>query len=200
MINLGDLNFKIGSVNPSGIDTTIYRIARKDITAWPTIVDDLDDSTATDPADMAVYDGNFTVATGKHFDRIYSTFGKGEASYETVGEDDCKMFNNHLTISFPKLTPEAQAFAKASANGQFVYIFKHDGKYRVIGSKDYPTATGPNGTTGNTAGSAKGNTIEVIAPDVTPLPIYEGTLPLSDGTLNCATGVFTPTPDPDGED
>lgn len=192
MITLGNLDFKIGSVNPSGIGTKIYRVARKDIASWPSIVDDMDDATATDPEDMSTYDGNITLATGKVFDEIYSTFGKGEASYEVIGEDDCKMFNNKLAISYPKLTAEASAFAKAAANGQFVYIFKHDGKYRVIGSKDYPAVTNPNGNTGNTAGSAKGNTIEITAPDVTPLPIYEGTLALAGGSLNCKTDEFTP--------
>lgn len=196
-MNLGDLDFKIGSVNPSGIGSTIFRIAKKDITEWPTIVDDPDDSSATDPADMSTYDGNFTVATGKHFDRIYSTQGKGKATFEAVGEDDCKMFNNHLSISYPKLTAKSGAFAKLSANGDFVYVFKHDGAYRVIGSKDYRVTTTVNGDTGDAAGSAKGNTIEMVAPDVTPLPIYAGTLPLADGTLNCATDVFTPTPESD---
>lgn len=189
-VNLGNLDFKIGSVNPSGIGTTIYRIAKKDIAAWPTIVDDLDD--ATDLEELSTYDGDFTPATGKVFDKIYSTQGKGKATSEAVGEADCKMFNNKLLISYPKLTPELAAFSKAAVNGDFVYIFKHDGKYRVIGHKDYRVETVPGADTGDAAGSAKGGTIEITAPDVTPLPIYAGVLPLADGTLDCATDVFTP--------
>lgn len=187
---LGNLDFKIGSVNPSGIGTTIYRIAKKDITAWPDIVDDLDD--ATDLEDLVTYDGNFTVASGAKFDKIYTTQGKGKATSEAVGEADCKMFNNKLTISYPKLTAELAAFQKAAVNGDFIYIFKHDGKYRVIGHPEYRVDTVPGSDTGDVPGSAKGGAIEITAPDVTPLPIYAGTLPLSDGTLNCATGEFTP--------
>ena len=55
--------------------------------------------------------------------------------------------------------------------------------------------TSPSGDTGDAAGSAKGSTIELEAPDVTPLPIYKGELALADGTLDCATDTFTPTPD-----
>lgn len=189
-VSLGNLDFKIGSVNPSGIGTTIYRAAKKDITAWPTIVDDLDDATAL--TDLSVYDGNFTLASGKVFETIYSTQGKGKATAEAVGETDCKMFNNKLVISYPKLTPELAAFQKAAVNGDFIYIFKHDGKYRVIGHKDYRVETVPGSDTGDAAGSAKGGNIEITAPDVTPLPVYEGTLALAGGSLNCSTDVFTP--------
>ncbi len=63
----------------------------------------------------------------------------------------------------------------------------------MIGSEDFNASTSMKGDTGDSFGSAKGMTIEVEAPDFYPLPNYEGLLETSDGTLNCATGVFTPT-------
>lgn len=195
-MQLADINFAIGSVNPSGIKDEVYYANKKDIVAWPAIADDF--ATADDIGDYTVLDGNFTMVSGKTFLRLYTTQGKGKITAESTGETDCKMFLNKASLSYPKLTNEARGFAKYAANGDFVFIVKHDGKYFVIGSPDYRATVSPNMDSGDAAGSAKGMTVEIECPDVTPLPVYEGTLPLSDGSLNCSTGAFTPTGD-DGD-
>ena len=191
-MNLGNLDFKIGSINPSGIGVTIYRIAKELITAWPTIAHDM--SGDGDVTTLAAYTGDFVLAENAVWDKIYSTQGKGSASYETTGEVDSKMFLNKASLSYPKLTDESKAFAKVAVNGDFVYVIKHDGKYVVIGNKEYRVTTTPSGNTGAEAGSAKGMTIELEAPDVTPLPTYAGELVLANGKLDCSTDTFTPTP------
>ena len=167
-----NLDFNLGSVNPSGIGTTVYRIRKRNITAWPTLENDPD--------------------KGKKWQKIYSTQGKGSATSEATGETDCKMFINHCTCSFPDLTPAALGFAKASVNDDFVYLIKSAGRYHVIGSPDYRSTTTPAPTTGDAAGSAKGITFTVDCPDVTPLPVYEGAIVTDDGSLDAGTGVFTP--------
>ena len=198
-MNLGNLDFAIGGINPSGIGATIYRIAKKAITAWPTIGNDPNAQEGT-VTSLSIYNGNFTVASGAIWDKLYSTQGKGKATFEVTGETDCKMYTNKASLSFPDLTAEALAFCKAAANGDFVFIVKAAGRYHVIGSPDYRAVISPSGDTGDAAGSAKGVTFEVECPDVTPLPIYEGTLDLEGGTLNCKTDVFTPTPAPNPND
>lgn len=190
-MQLSDINFAIGSVNPSGIKDEVYFAPKNDITAWPTVKNDF--ATAADIEEYTVLDGDFTMASGKKWIRLYTTQGKGKITAESTGETDCKMFLNKASLSYPKLTNEARGFAKYAANGDFVFIVKHDGKYFVIGSPDYRATVSPNMDSGDAAGSAKGMTTEIECPDVTPLPVYKGTLPLSDGSLNCATGVFTPT-------
>lgn len=190
---LGNLDFKIGSVNPSGIGTTIYRIAKRLIAAWPTIVDDPDSAQSSDgPSVLSSYSGSFTLVEGAVWDKIYSTQGKGSMSFEPVGETDCKMFNNKLQASFPDLTPAALGWSKTAANDDYVYIGKSAGRYHIIGSPDYRCVTSPQGTSGDAAGSAKGVTIDVECPDVTPLPLYVGNIVTAEGSLNCSTGVFTP--------
>lgn len=190
-MNLGNLDFKIGGINPSGIGATIYRIAKKDITAWPTIGNDPDASTGTVDS-LSKYNGDFTLAEDAVWDKLYSTQGKGKATFEVTGEVDCKMYTNKASLSFPDLTAEALAFCKAAANGDFVFIVKAAGRYHVIGSPDYRATISPTGDTGDAAGSAKGVTFEVECPDVTPLPLYEGDIVMADGTLDCSTGTFTP--------
>ncbi len=189
-MNLGNLDFRIGSVNPSGIGTTIYRIAKRHITSWPTIVNNTDDAEGAE--DLVKYDGDFVLAANAVFEKIYSTQGKGKLTFESTGETDCKMYLNKATFSFPDLTPAALGFSKAAVNDDYVYIAKAAGRYHVIGSEDYRSVTTPGGDTGDAAGSAKGVTFNVECPDVTPLPIYEGTIKLADGTLDLATGVLTP--------
>lgn len=189
-MNLGNLDFAIGGINPSGIGATIYRIAKSAIVSWPTIVND---PTATGAVStLSSYNGDFTLATDAVWDKLYSTQGKGKITFEVTGEVDCKMYNNKASLSFPDLTAEALAFCKAAANGDFVFIVKAAGRYHVIGSPDYRAVISPTGDSGDAAGSAKGVTFEVECPDVTPLPIYAGDLVLADGTLDCATDTFTP--------
>ena len=189
-MNLGNLDFAIGGINPSGIGATIYRIAKRDIAAWPTIVDD---PTATGQVStLSSYAGNFTLVTNAVWDKLYSTQGKGKVTFEVTGEVDCKMYTNKASLSFPDLTAEALAFCKAAANGDYVFIVKAAGRFHVIGSPDYRCTISPTGDSGDAAGSAKGVTFEVECPDVTPLPIYVGTLELADGELDCSDGSFTP--------
>lgn len=186
-----DLNFQNGSVNPSGIATIVYFIPKAHITGWPVIENNPEDAAAT-AAGIANYGGDFILAAGSNFTRLYSTFGKGKVTFEPVGEADCKMFVNKGNFSFPKLTDEARAFVKSTANGDFVFLIKHDNQLYIIGHPDYPCTVSVAGDSGDAAGSAKGLTISIECPDTTPMPKYVGDLLLSDGTLDCATGVHTP--------
>ena len=190
-MNLGNLDFAIGGINPSGIGATIYRIAKSLIVSWPSINDDPNASTGT-VSSLSKYSGSFVLADEAVWDKLYSTQGKGKATFEVTGEVDCKMYTNKASLSFPDLTAEALAFCKAAANGDFVFIVKAAGRFHVIGSPDYRATISPTGDTGDAAGSAKGVSFEVECPDVTPLPLYVGELTLSDGTLDCSDGSFTP--------
>lgn len=189
-MDLSNINFKIASVNPSGISDVVYFIPKSHITVWPTINEDFDDASDTD--EYVELDGNFTLASGKKFHKLYSTQGKGKISWEYQGETDCKVVVNKASLSYPKITNEIRTFAKYASNGDFVFIVKHDGKYYVIGNPDYRATVTANGDSGDSAGSAKGVTIEIECPDTTPLPTYAGNIVTDEGSLNCSTGTFTP--------
>ena len=191
LTDLSDIGFPIGSVNPSGIKDTVYAIPKQYIKTWPTIVNDL--ASAASLKKYTVLDGDFELVPGKTWIRIYTTQGKGKITFESQGETDCKMFVNKATLSYPKLTDEGRALAKFSVNGDLIYCVKHDGKYFIIGSEDYRTEATPSGDSGDAPGSAKGMPFEISCPDVTPLPVYEGDIVLSNGTLDCSDGSFTPS-------
>lgn len=186
MLEFSDIDFNIGSVNPSGISDELYYINKASIVTWPTIQNDIASATTDDS--YTQYSGNFTLAASAYWHRLYNTQGKGKLSWEYQGETDCKVPVNKAEFSYPKITNSIRSFAKFAANGDFVFIAKHDGKYYVIGSEDYRATVTPTGDTGDAAGSAKGVTFTVECPDVTPLPTYVGTLALSSTvTINCGT-------------
>lgn len=195
-MNPQNLDFNIGSVNPSGIGETIYRIRKRYINGWPTIDNDPDSSSEITEADLASYKGDFVLQQGKYFQKIYSTQGKGSITSEPTGETDSMMFINHANFSFPDLSPVALGFSKASVNDDFVYIVKSAGRFHVIGSPDYRSTTKPAPGSGDQPGSAKGVVFTVDCPDVTPLPVYKGKIVLADGTFDCDTGEFTPAQNP----
>lgn len=183
---MNDINFQLGSVNPSGIGDVFF-VAKRHILRWPTINDDFETILQNG---YAVYEGSFELQQGRWWNRLYSTQGKGKIEWDYIGETDCKMVTNKATLSFPKLTDEIRAFAKFASNGDFVVIVRHDGRFHVIGSRDYRATLTPNGDSGDAAGSAKGVTINIECPDTTPLPTYKGNIVLSDGILNCETNIF----------
>jgi hypothetical protein len=191
-MDLGSLKWNQGQVNPSGIRPLAYFIHKKDITAFPAIEDDM--SQATTISEYVNYDGDFTLASGKTWKTIYSSQGKGSATWENLGEKDCKMFTNKATLSYPDINDEGKAFTKALVNDNIVIIIPlpNKGRYIVLGNEFYDVTCTFTGNTGDAPGSAKGLTIAIEVPDTTPLPGYKGTLLLEDGELNCSTEVFTP--------
>lgn len=196
MLTFSDIDFEIGSVNPSGISDELYYINKAEILTWPTIVNDL--ATATSDDAYAQYAGNFGLKTGSYWHMLYNTQGKGKMSWEYTGETDCKVPVNKAEFSYPRINNKIRSFAKFAANGDFVFVAKHDGKFYVIGSPDYRATVTPNGDTGDAAGSAKGVSFSVECPDVTPLPTYVGTLALSATTvLNCADATLGTAEDDD---
>lgn len=190
-IVLTDIPFEMGKPNGSGVGHYLYYCPLEDIASWPTISDDM--ATATSDATYVGYTGDFTLKTGKTWIKIFNVQGEGVMTFEDMGEKCSKLFNNKLHYRFPKMTDAAIKKAKATVNVPGVYIAWHDGAYRVVGNKHYFGDTKISGTSGDSAGSSKGTTIDAECPDYTPLPVYSGDLALSDGTLDCSTDVFTPT-------
>ena len=181
-----------GKVNPSGIATELFYIPKSDIATFPTVK-----GTPTSAAENVMLSGDFELVTGQTFYRLHSTQGKGKVSFEKIGEKECGMVMNKGTFKFPDIDNAAKNLAKATINASVVFVAKlpHQSEFRyiVLGHIDYDSEVKVNGDSGDAPGSDKGITIEVEVPDFTPLPGYSGAIVLSDGSLDCETGVFTPT-------
>jgi hypothetical protein len=108
------------------------------------------------------------------------------------------MFTNKGMFKFPDLNNAAKSLAKSCVNANMVYVvpLPHptEKRFVMLGDEYWDSTTNVSGDSGDAPGSDKGTTIEVEAPGTMPLPNYTGTLVLPDGTLDCATGVFTANP------
>ncbi len=191
---LSNLVWPDGQSNPSGMKSIAYFMFKRDIKSWPKIP-----ASPASATEAVTYDGDFEMQEGKKAISIYSTQGVGKVEFESTGEKDCKMFNNKLTLSYPDMNDESVDFCNSLVNSNGVFIVPYyvaGGKlaHVVIGGENFDAEISPKGTSGDKAGSAKGLTLEVTAPDALCLPRYTGIIELSDGTLNCETGVFTATP------
>jgi len=181
-----------GQINPSGIAAEIYYCEKSSITTFPTYLE-----TPTTASENVSLDGDFVMAVGEIFKRIYSTQGKGKVNWETLGEKDCKMFVNKGVFKFPDISDSGKSISKQFVNANCVFVVKlphiSEKRYVILGDKDYDTTCTITGDSGDEPGSAKGITIEITAPCVTPLPNYKGILEIDGGSLDCSTGTFTPS-------
>jgi len=183
-----------GQINPSGIGTEVYYIPKSDLAVggFPSVV-----AAPATAAENVQLSGDFTLKALKTWFRLHSTQGKGDVTFEPVGEKECKMVINKGKFSFPDISNAAKSHAKQALNPSLIYCVKlphqSEKRYLIIGDADYDTESKVTGNSGAEPGSAKGLTFEVECPSFTPLPGYTGDIVLSDGTLDCATGVFTPT-------
>ena len=65
------------------------------------------------------------------------------------------------------------------------------GKFRMIGSEDFPAEINPSQDTGQSPTDTNQTVLEIVADDELPAPFFTGTLPVSGGILNCSTGEVT---------
>lgn len=188
-----NLDFQGGGANPSGIKPIAYAALKSEIDEFPEMADVIATS-----AEASGYkaDSDFKLVKDAVFRTIYSTQGVGKAETTTEGEADCQCFTNKVTLKYPDLDDAGKAYLNASLNTSMVVIVPHYTKagvrYAVIGGRDFDAKVTNKGNTGDKAGSAKGIDIEISASDYWALPNYNGVIVTDKGSLNCATGVFTP--------
>jgi len=178
--------------NASGIRVTVFFVPKSDIATFPKV--SLTPATTEDAVRIAE---DFVMKTGKKFLKLHSTQGKGKLDFDQVGEKPDVVFINKGSFSFPDLSDVAKAVAKAAINDDVIYVVQllhqTEKRFIVLGNDDYETITKIKGTSGDKPGAAKGLDFSVEANDYSPLPTYVGSLVTEDGTLDCETGILTPT-------
>lgn len=187
-----DMLWADGKINPSGIATEVYYIPKSHIKTFPEVA-----AAPATAGENVLLAGDFELVAGKTWHRLHSTQGKGNVTFEKIGEKEHGMVMNKGHFKFPDLDNAAKNLAKNTINASVVFAVKlphqTEKRFVILGNVDYDSEVGVNGMSGDEPGSEKGLIIDVEVPDWTPLPNYEGALVLSDGTLDCTTGVFTPT-------
>lgn len=185
------LRFCQGQTVLPGIRNRVYAIAKRDITKWPT----LPAEAATDMAEIATYNGNFTLAANAKWARIDLVSEKGNITYEVQGEKPSRTFLNKITLTHPEGSAAALGFARQAMADDLVYLVpQRNGKYRVLGCEAFETDTKPSGDTGEGLTGESSAALEIEATDVCPAPYYVGTIETAeedDGDINAGGSTDT---------
>lgn len=174
-----------GQTNTPGIRSKIYVTSKQNIVKWPTLANP---ETETDPVKLATYQGNFTLAAGKYWEKIDLLSDKSPITSETQGDKPSVTTLNKATFFHPGATEKATAYARKANNADYVYLIQtRAGDWRLIGNESYQTKTKVSQKLGDTATSEMGTTIEVEVTDIMPAPFYTGEILTEDGILNAST-------------
>ena len=138
--------------------------------------------------------GNFTMATDKFFAQVDIINNNGKITVEAQGTFGSKTFKNTYTGNAPGTEEEVTGLIAELLNAEVIAVVPtRTGKFRVIGSEEFPAEVNPSQDTGQAPTDSNQTVLEISADDELPAPFFTGTLPISGGTLNCATGEVTST-------
>ena len=196
------LAFCTGQTSLPGLRKVVFYTPKRNIVRWPT----LPESAINNMEEIAVYQGDFVMASDAVFKRIDMSLNKGVVDYEPQGEIPSRTFLNKGSFKHPFNNEKATAFARLANAEDFVFVTQQrDGKFRVLGNEMFETDTKVSGSTGEGTTGDVGTNINVEVTDVCPAPFYVGTLVTENGEIDCSgtptntssPGTSSPDPEPD---
>ncbi|MBR3496995.1 MAG: hypothetical protein IKH37_09775 [Prevotella sp.] len=187
---LKDVKFCQGKKSLPGTKKRVYIADVRDILAFPAKPNR--SATGFTLEQVPVLTGNFTLAEGKFFAQVDIINNNGKISVEAQGTYGSKTFKCTYTGNAPGTEEELSGLIAELLNAEIIAVVPtRTGKFRVIGSEEFPAEINPSQDTGQAATDTNQTVLEISADDELPAPFYTGTLPVSNGTLNCATGELT---------
>jgi len=172
-----------------GIRRRLYYINKADIAAFPSLPNVGEEGVKT-MADLAKLVGDFTLAAEKFFQFIDLKDEASNVTFETVGEDGSKLFNNQANAVVAGQDDDIKGFARQALNDDLVYVYQNrNGSFAVLGNEMFKCHTSPAGDTAAEATAASTTTFAIQCYDDCPVPTYTGKLPLTATTyLDCSDG------------
>ena len=190
---LQDVKFCQGKKSLPGTKKRVYLADIRDITGWPQKPNR--DAQNFSLENVPVLTGNFTMAQGKFFAQVDIINNNGKLVVEPQGTFGSKTFKCTYTGNAPGTEEEISGLIAELLNAEIVAVVPtRSGKFRVVGSQDFPAEANPGQDTGQAATDTNQTALEIVADDEMPAPFYFGKLPVSDGELDCTTGEVTVTP------
>ena len=187
---LKDVKFCQGKKSLPGTKKRVYIADVRDILAFPAKPNR--SATGFTLEQVPVLTGNFTLAEGKFFAQVDIINNNGKIAVEAQGTYGSKTFKCTYTGNAPGTEEELSGLIAELLNAEIIAVVPtRTGKFRVIGSEEFPAEINPSQDTGQAATDTNQTVLEISADDELPAPFYTGTLPVSNGTLNCATGELT---------
>lgn len=189
---LQDVKFCQGKKSLPGTKKRVYIADIRDIVGFPEKPDR--SGTGFTLEQVPVLSGNFTMATDKFFAQVDIINNNGKIAVEAQGTFGSKTFKNTYTGNAPGTEEEVTGLIAELLNAEVIAVVPtRTGKFRVIGSEEFPAEVNPSQDTGQAPTDSNQTVLEISADDELPAPFFTGTLPISGGTLNCATGEVTTT-------
>lgn len=178
-----------GKKNLPGIRRRLYYVHKAGIATFPKLPD-ADDEGVTDMAKLAQLQGDFIMASDTYFQFIDLKDEASNVTYETVGEDGSKLFNNQANAIVAGQDDAVKGFARQALNDDIVYVYQdRAGKFCVLGNEMFKCHTSPSGDTAAEATGAVTSTFAIQCYDECPVPTYTGKLPISATEyIDCADG------------
>ena len=183
------------SVRP-GIRRRIYYIGKSKIAVWPTLPSPSDQNVKME--DLAKYKGDFTLVENAVFKFIDLKDEASNVTFEPVGEDPSKIYNNQANAIVAGQSDAIKGFAREALNEDLVYVYQQrDGKFCVLGNEEFKCHTSPSGDTGAEVTGTTTTTLAIQVYDECAVPTYVGKLHLSaEEYLDCSTGKVMAYPEP----
>lgn len=167
-----------GKKSLPGIRRRLYFINKADIVAYPTLP-------TTDTANvtmdkLAQYEGDFTLAESKVFNFIDLKDEASNVTFESVGEDGSKLFNNQANAIVVGMEDDVKGLARQANNDDILYLYQNrDGAFCVLGNEMFKTHTTPSGETAAEATGSVTTTFAIQVYDDCPVPTYVGKIKIS---------------------
>lgn len=187
---LQDVKFCQGKKSLPGTKKRVYIADVRDIVGWPEKPNREAAGFTLDK--VPVLTGSFTMAASKFFAQVDIINNNGKISVEAQGTFGSKTFKNTYTGNAPGTEEEISGLIAELLNAEIVAVVPtRTGKFRVIGSEEFPAEINPSQDTGQAATDTNQTVLEISADDELPAPFFTGTLPVSGGELDCSTGEVT---------
>ena len=172
-----------------GIRRRIYFIPKADIAAFPALPN-VGDSGVDTMAALAQYDGDFTLAADKYFQFIDLKDEASNVTFETVGEDGSRLFDNPANAIVAGQDDDIKGFARQALNDDILFVYQNrNGSFAVLGNEMFKCHTTPSGDTAAEATAACTTTFAIQCYDECPVPTYTGKLSISATQyIDCADG------------
>jgi hypothetical protein len=187
---LKDVKFCQGKKSLPGTKKRVYIADVRDITGWPTRPNRNAEGFSLEK--VPVLTGSFTLAQSKFFVQVDIINNNGKITVEPQGTFGSKTFKNTYTGNAPGTEEEVTGLIAELLNAEVVAVVPtRTGKFRVIGSDEFPAEVNPSQDTGQAPTDTNQTVLEIVSDDELPAPFFTGTLPVSDGELDCSSGEIT---------
>lgn len=193
-----DVRFCQGKKSLPGTKKRVYLADVRDIVKFPKLADRTDAGTTlanipTYPAKIksgeTEVENNFVMAEGKFFIQVDIINNNGNLKCEPQGTLGSRTSKNTYTGNAPGTEEEITGLMAETLNAEVIAVVPtRTGKFRVVGSDDFPAVANLNQDTGQSPTDTNQTALEIAADDEMPAPFYYGKLPVSDGVLDCTTG------------